>query len=255
MKHRYQNINTQNINAETLLALWEDIPPLSVCYEGIFARNFANDLMRTDAEPDKTVVSLSRNGIFHLLPQGLFFTENQLKEKQKQGADFKSAYDKLKKQKQDAQLFFQPLDTELFKLSLEGEQKLNHCCKTGNTAWLSNLPDDSKNEYIRKIIPLLAYTNQLRGNMQLLTDLMKLVLEVEKVEIVEIKPLHAQFVIHKEKLSKEQYLTMTEEVEPFFDFFKRQFLPIEKEYDFKIKDFKHPFQLGASLILDYNTHL
>ena len=255
MKYLNKNLKAQNITAEALLASWEDISDLKVCCEGVFTRNYSEDLLRIDTDQNSITIFLSRDGIYHLLPQGLFFTENQLKEEQKRGNNFKSAYDKLKKQKQDAQLFFQPLDTELFKLTIAGERNLNNLLKTGNKIWLSNLPDDSKNEYINKLIPLLPYAAQLRGNMQLLTDLLKSVFDVEKIEIKEIAPLYARFIIHKEGLSKEEYLAMNEDLKLFFDFFSHWFLPLEKKYDFKIKDFKTPFTLGTSLVLDYNTNL
>jgi len=252
---KYKNLKYQNITAEALLASWEDIPDLKVCYEGVFTRNYSEDLLRIDTDRDRVIISVSRDGIYHLLPQGLFFTENQLKEEQKRGNDFKSAYDKMKRQQKEVQSFFQQFDTELFKLTVAGEQKLNKLFKTGNKIWLSDLPEDSKNEYIGKLIPLLPYAAQLRGNMQLLTDLLKSVFDVEKIEIKEIAPLYAQFIIHKEGLSKEEYLAMNEDLKLFFDFFSHWFLPLEKKYDFKIKDFKTPFTLGTSLVLDYNTNL
>ena len=255
MKHLPKTQNIQNINAETLLALWENIPHLKVICESVFSRNYSEDLIRFDSDLDRTIVHLSRNGIYHLLPKGLFFTENQLNEEKKRGNDFKFAYDKMKKQKKEAQEFFQPYDTELFKLTVEAERKINRLFQTGNKIWSSDVPEVSKNEYINKVIPLLPYTSQLRGNFPLLIDLLKFVFEVEKVEMRKIKPLHSQFIIHKEGLSKDQYFTMNEEVKIFFDFFCHWFLPIEKKYDFRIKDNKQPFKLEKILILDYNTRL
>jgi len=255
MKNWNKNQNTQNIAAETLLALWDDIPNLKVICESIFARNYSEDLNRIDADHDSTTVYLTRDGIRHLLPEGLFFAENQLNEGKIRGNDFKSAYYKMKKQRKEVQAFFQPYDTELFKLTIEGERKLNNLFKTGNKIVLPEQPETSKNEYINKIIPLLPYASMLRGNFPLLIDLLKFVFEVEKIEVKEVKPLCSRFVIHKEGLSKEEYLYMNEEIKIFFDFFRHWFLPFEKEYDFKLKDTKHPFKFEKSLILDYNTHL
>jgi hypothetical protein len=255
MKYLNKNQETQNIAAETLLALWEDIPHLKVCCESRFARNYSEDLLHIDADKDSTTVFLSRDGIYHLLPKGLFFTENQLNEEKKRKNDFKSAYDKMKKQKKEAQSFFQPYDTELFKLSVEEERKINSLFFAGNKVWLSDLPEISKNEYINKLIPLLPYASQLRGDFPLLIDLLKFIFEVEKIEIKELKPLHSRFIIHKEGLSKEQYLAMDEEIKTFFNFFSHWFLPVEKEYDFRIKDCKHPFKLEKGVVLDYNTNI
>ena len=255
MKHLPKNQETHHISAETLLALWEEIPHLKVCYESIFARNYSEDLIRTDADLDHITVYLSRNGIRNLLPDGLFFTENQLSEEKKRGNDFKSAYNKMKKQKKEVLSFFQPYDTELFKLSIDAERKLNNLFKSGNKVLLSDSLDEPKNEYINKLIPLLPFSSQIRGNMQLIVDLLKFVFDVEKVEIKELKPLYAQFIIHKEGLMKGEYLNMNEEVKLFFDFFCHWFLPVEKKYDFRIKDFKHSFTIEKNLLLDYNTNL
>jgi len=250
-----KNHETQNITAETLLALQENIPHLKVCCESTFARNYSEDLIRMDVDRDSITVHLSRDGIYDLLPAGLFFAETQLNEEKKRGHDFKSAYYKMKKQKKEVQAFFQPFDTELFKLTIEGERKLNHLCKTGNKIWVSNLPGEVSNEYINKLIPLLPYSSQIRGNIPFLVDLLRFVFKVEKIEMKEIKPLHARFIIHKEGLSKEEYFNMNEELELFFNFFCHWFLPIEKEYDFRLRDIKHPFKLEKKLLLDYNTHL
>jgi len=255
MKYMTKNPETHNISAETLLALWEDIPHLKVCYESIFARNYSEDLIRTDADLDNITVCISRDGIRHLLPDGLFFIENQLNEEKKRGNDFKSAYKKMKKQKKDAQVFFQPYDTELFKLIIETERQLNNLFKTGNKILLFDAPEDPKNEYINKLIPLLPYSSQIRGNMPLIADLLRFVFDVEKVEIKEIKPLYSRFIIHKEGLMKGEYFNMNEELKLFFDFFCHWFLPVEKEYDFRIKDLKHTFTLEKKLLLDYNTNL
>ncbi|MDR2971054.1 MAG: hypothetical protein LBU83_03910 [Bacteroidales bacterium] len=255
MKYLNKNQETQNINAETLLSLWEDLPHLKVCYESLFARNYSEDMLRIVADRDSTTVFLSQNGIYHLLPKGLFFTENQLNEEKKRRNDFKSAYDKMKKQKKEAQSFFQPFDTELFRLVVESERKINTLFFTGNKIWLSELPEVSKNEYINKLIPLLPYASRLRGNIQLLIDLLRFVFEVEKIEIRELKPFYSRFIIHKEGLSREQYLAMNEEVKSFFEFFSHWFLPVEKEYDFRIKDLKHTFILEKGLALDYNTNV
>ena len=255
MKCLNKNQETQNINADTLLALLDDMPHLKVVHESIFARNYSEDLIRMDADSYRTTVHLSRNGIYHLLPKGLFFAENQLNEVQKRGNDFKFAYDKMKKQKNEVQSFFQPYDTELFKLSIEGERKLNDLFKIGNKIKVPDLPEVSQNEYINKLTPLLPYANHLRGNFLLLLDLLKFVFNVEKIEMKELKPLHARIIIHKEGLSKDQYTTMNEDVEMFFDFFRHWFLPVEKQYDFRIKDDKQPFKFEKKLILDYNTRL
>ena len=76
-----------------------------------------------------------------------------------------------------------------------------------------------------------------------------------KIEIKEKGTFHKQFIIHKGGLSKEEYQSMDEGLIDFFDFLRQWFLPVEVEYDYRIKDYKNSFTLGNTLLLDYNTHL
>jgi len=251
------NINTIGINAETLVSLLdirED--DINVRAKGVFFRNYSNDLMKIENNEDKTTIALARDGIFHLLPQGLYFKENQLKVRP---SEFEDAHSKLKKVKKKALSFFQPFDTEYFKLTLEFEHKLNDFAKTGNNIFSSFLEEnakiDTKNRYISKLKKMLPFASQLRGNLPLLIDILKNTLSIEKIEIKKIKHFHLRFIIHKEGLTKEEYLDMDKELQPFFDFFRHWYLPVEQYYDYRIKDYKQPFKLENSLILDYNTHL
>jgi hypothetical protein len=257
VKYLNEHIDTEDIKAEILISQMDTQENLSVRMQGLFSRNYSEDLMSVVHEKDRTLLYLSRNGIFHLLPEGLFFEETRLKSVR--GEYFEGKYDKFKKEKEKIKSFFQPFDTEYFKQSFELEKKLNAITECGNTVFIKtflNEPDiDTNNEYLSKIKILLPFVSYLRGNFTLLTNILKETLSVEKVEIREIQPLYMRFIIHKESLNKEEYKKIDEKLTVFFDFFCRWFLPAEAEYDYKIKDYKTPFTLGNTLILDYNTHL
>lgn len=257
-----RNTDTQDIKAETLVSQLDIKTDFTVQTKGVFSRNYSEDLLGVEIEEDNATIDLSRDGIFHLLPQGLFFKENQLKEKSKSNFEFKKEYADFKKKKKEALSFFQPFDTAFFRLTLQLEQKLNNFAEIGND-FFENGYELQKNQhvefetntYISKIKILLPFASQIRGNLSLLIDILKNVLAVEKIEIKEIETFHSRFIIHKENLSKEEYLTMDKDLVPFFKFLCHWFLPIEKKYDYRIKDYKQPFILENSLILDYNTHL
>ena len=247
--------DVKGVKAETLISLLNIQKELSVQTKGVFSRNYSEDLMTVDDAEDKTTLTVARDGIFHLLPQGLFFKENQLNGKPN---EFDNEYSELKKRKKEALAFFQPFDSALFKLSLELEQKLNNFAKIGNDIFVDSFGDSEalgKNQYIPKIKKLIPFANQIRGNFPLLADLLANALSVEKVEVKKIERFHLRFIIHKNGLNREEYLAMDKELELFFDYFQHHFLPVEQKYDYKIKDYKHPFTLGTSLILDYNTNL
>ena len=257
MKYLNKHIDTEEIKAETLMAQMDAKENLNVHMQGIFSRNYAEDLMGVVHDKDKTTIELSRNGIFHLLPEGLFFEENRLRSVR--GEYFEDKYDKFKKEKDIIKSFFQPFDTEYFKQDFALEKKLNAIAGCGNAVLLNTLlnePEiDTNNEYLAKIKLLLPFVSRLRGNPALLTNILEEVFSVEKVEIKNPRPLHIRFIIHKEGLSKEVYKKMNTELSLFFDFFHRWFLPVEVEYDYRIKDYKVHFILSNKLLLDYNTHL
>jgi hypothetical protein len=244
------HLDVKNIKAETLVSLSDIREDFNVHAKSIFSRNYGEDLIEIENEKDKTTIALSRNGIFDLLPQGLFFQESQLKVKHH---EFEKKYNEFKKQKKEALSFFRPFDTTYFKLNLELEQKINHLAETGNDIFMDADPEKSaaNNPYISKIKKLIPHASQIRGNIALLVDILKNITDAEKVELKK----DTRFIIHKENLTKEEYHAMDKELEPFFDFFTHWFLPVEQQYGYRIKDNKQPFKLGNSLILDYNTHL
>jgi len=249
-------IEAKGIKAEMWISLLNIYENLSIQTEGVFARNYSEDLLKVEKDGEQIVATLSRDGIFHLLPQGLFFKENQLKVR---SIDFEKALEELKKQKKEALAFFKPFDTTYFNLNLQLEQKLNDFAETGSDIltnyFLPQRKEQENNQYISKIKILLPFVSQIRGDVPLLVDILKGTLSVEKVEVEEIELFHQRFIIHKEGMSAEEYRTMDRDMEAFFDFFRHWFLPIEQKYDYRIKDYKHTFTLGTELILDYNTHL
>lgn len=255
-------IDAKGIKAETLISLLDIHEDFNVHAEGIFSRNYSEDLINVENENEnenedgKITLFLSRDGIFHLLPQGLFFKDNQLKIESNK---FEKEYREFEKQKKAARSFFQPFDTAYFKLNLELEQKFNDFAKTGNRIFTDSFGDNSgmeaNNEYISKIKRLLPFASQIRGNLSLLIDILENIVSAEKIEIKKITPFYTRFIIHKEGLTKKEYQDMDKEVELLFDFLRHWFLPVEQQYDYRIKDYKQAFNLENTLILDYNTHL
>lgn len=242
----------REIKAETLISQMDVKGDVDIRMKGVFSRNYSNDLINITNEIDKTLLELSRDGIFHLLPEGLFFEENRIKNILK--SDFKNKYKQFREEKENIELFFQPFDLAYFKLSLELEKELNAITEKGNNIFTEDFWD-SGNTYISKIKTIFPFVCDLKRNPELLTDILKNVFSVEKIETRKAKPFYVQFIIYKEGLSKDAYQKMDKELSGFFEFFCEWFLPVEMEYDYRIKDCKTPFTLGNTLLLDYNTHL
>jgi hypothetical protein len=257
MNYFNEHICIEEIKAENLIAQMDTKDNFDVRMRGIFSRNYAEDLLSVQQDEGNFTFELSRDGIFQLLPENLFFEENKLKNFSK--GDFKDNYKQFEKEKKQFELFFQVFDREYFKQSLALEETLNDIAEKGNAIFEPLLEDvfeaDTDNEYILKLKKLLPFASQIRGNLALLTDVLKNVFSVKKIDVKKTKPLFVLFIIHKEGLSKEEYLEINKKADDFFDYFCRWFMSVELECDYKFKDYSAPFTLGNTLILDYNTNL
>ena len=153
-------------------------------------------------------------------------------------------------------MFFQPFETKYFHLSLDLELRLNEIAEKGNRVFddflFQGMTIETENLYIQKALSLFPYLSELKGNLDLLRDMLKIIF-LTNVDILK-DGLSLFVVVHKRRLVKGDYFLMDEEVAEFFDFFTEWFLPIEADFDFRIKDYKEDFTLGSPLLLDYNTH-
>lgn len=247
-------IDTEDIKAETIVSRL-DIPQFVVRNKGIFYRNYSDDLVSIKEENNFPLIELSRDGIFQLLPEGLFFKENRLKINDKHVLDQEN--EKVREEKEKIELFFRPFETKYFQLSLELESRLNEVAEKKNHIASDYLFEgvrlDTQNPYIRSMLPLLPYVSELKGNLDLLRDLLQIIFSA-KVEFRK-NGLSLFLIVHKRELLKDKYFSMDDELKHFFEFFTEWFLPVEVDFDFRIKDYEEKFTLGSSLLLDYNTHL
>ncbi len=253
MKLFDEYIDAGDIKAEAIVSQLE-LPEFVVRNKGIFHRNYSDDLISIKEENNIPVIEVSRDGTFHLLPEGVFFKESRLKINDKHLLDKEN--DRVREEKAKIELFFRPFETKYFQLGLELESRLNEIAEKGNRILsdylFKGMDINTENSYIQALFPLLPYVSELKGNMNLLRDLLQTIFLV-KVEI-RINGLFLFFIIHRSKLLKSDYFPMDYEIACFFDFFTEWFLPVEVDFDFRIKDYEENFCLGSSLLLDYNTH-
>ena len=246
----------KELKAESILSL-QNLQDFIVEMDSTFKRNYSPDFLsnKTTQKDSEEIreIKLSRDGIFHILPQGLFFSKDELSKMD----NFKEDYKIFEKKVKNIKSFFQPFDTEYFKLSLKLEKQLNKFTEKGNNIFMEFIDylleesyKDSNNKYIYRAKRLLPFANQIRGNIPLLKEILKEIVDVRKVDVE-----NELFIFHKEGLSKEEYLKMNKELSNFFTFFAEWFLPVDVDYDYRIKDRKREFKLGENLILDYNTNL
>ena len=260
MNHLSQPV--ENMRAEPFLAaLLESCLDVVVEPTGVFTRNYDEDLIAIDDDSRKKTVRLSRDSLFHILPQGLFFKENILKDLSKQNASekFKHEAERILKEKRKILSFFQPFDTAYFRLCFDFEKKMNETSENRLQILFNKLFDvfqlDSDNALIRKIIPLLPVASEIRGNRYAMREVLQGVFFPSHVEIYMQKKSKLTANVTVEKLTATQFRSLIKEAEAFSRFFYEWFIPVEMDFDLKIKDKNERFVLGKTMILDYNTFL
>lgn len=268
------SLSLENIKAESFLSVLQDsIAETNIEFEGVFTRNFLDDILdyKYYTFPDKNQfeVRLSRDGLFHLLPEGLFFKEELLKkvEREKNKEKFRTLCEKIRKEKQKIRLFFQPFDKTYFNLRFELEKKLNETAADRTQLLTNELFDiftiNRENHLIEKIIPILPLASEIRSNRMIWRDVLRNVFYPAKVEVRIAQKRNTsgnmtnivKATIHIEELSNSHYKNIKKDVDVFAQFFYEWFLPADMRYAFKIKDTKQTFILGSEMTLDYNTYL
>jgi hypothetical protein len=262
------------VKAETFLAsLMESVAPANIEFHGVFSRNYANDIISIEQEKimDKYQVNikLSRDSLYHILPEGLFFRENDLRKVAQENNEekFKALEEKIIREKQKILSFFYPFDKTYLNLRFELEKELNSLAENRTRLLMDVLfdifPIDTKNNLIRKLIPVLPLASEIRSNKMIWKDLLQNVFYPAKIKVRIVQKSDAEGIkrnmiktaIHIEKLSNEEFMSIKKDVDVFARFFYEWFLPADMRYEFKVKDVKERFILGGALTLDYNTQM
>jgi len=262
----------KHIKAESYLASFLDsCANVNIEPQGVFSRNYDDDVMTIeygDEANHPLIVQLSRDSLFHILPEGLFFIENNLRDiaKKNDTEKFKQEEERITKEKKKIRLFFQPFDTTYFRLRFDLEKTLNKLAENRTQLILDEIfdvfPLDTDNPHIRKIIPLLPIASEIRGNNYILKDVLKGVFFPAKVALYRIKKRKSgrlmntlKINIYIEKLPAVDFRNLQKEADIFAKFLYEWFLPVDCDYEFKIKDKSERFVLGKAMTLDYNTYL
>ena len=266
--------NHENIKAESFLSsMLDSLSGINLEFQGVFSRNYYNDIIyidpETDSERNPLNINLSRDSIFHILPEGLFFRENELRkvQKEKNVEKFKALSEKIIREKLKLLAFFYPFDKTYFGLRFELERKLNELAENRTSLWMDELFDifriDDKNELIKKVIPLLPLASEIRSNPMIWRDIFKNIFYPADIDVRIAEKMNAAGMINRivkttiyiEKLSNPEFKKIKKDVDVFAHFFYEWFMPVDMGYVFKIKDIKEPFVLGGGMTLDYNTFL
>lgn len=189
LQKTYQNIKAEVLVSEILDKSDLDLSDIDILNQGTFSRAYRRDVIETKLDThsknnDKIQILLARNGIYDILPEGMFHEPVKLKK----DIPYNELRKTQKQQERDARKFFAPLENEFFlqKLFIENKEKeLINDFSNLNANFLEQfwkidplLPD----EYKTKLLQLLPYANQMAGKKDLIARILEKILE-EKVEI------------------------------------------------------------------------
>lgn len=161
--------------------------------KNVFTRSFNKDILHVkldDSQPYQPymVMSLSRDGIYDRLPEGLFheFSEQR---KTRGTVDMVARYKRQQQEELQARRFFQPLENEFFLQRVFLEQREKHLLfdvfgKDADMLFSQfwDLPEGLPGAAANRLVKLLPYMHRIAGNYRMIRLCLQLVLEQE-VEI------------------------------------------------------------------------
>lgn len=247
----------QELKAELLLSIFfPDTKEWDAQYGSFFSRNYMGDIRSYNHE--MKTVELSRNGIYNLLPEKLFFNENELRFLTSRDLAFKLS--EVYEEEKNIQAYFMPYDSYFFNLSIRLNNIVTHILDNKSKLLLKTLfdydIDAEENRYVRMLAPLLTHVADIRADIDLITKILSEILDC-KVEYRILSPDRVLFIVNKLQLDSKEYAAFMKELKPLFDFVQYWLMPMETECDYRVKDFEQRFVLSEerALVLDYNTQI
>lgn len=247
----------QELKAEMLLSLfYPDVSDWNAEYGSFFSRNYSGDMR--SCNPDTQTVTLSRNGLYDLLPEKLFFDEMELRFLESRDLSFKLS--EVYEEEKNIKAYFEPFDSFFFSQSLRLNNNITHILDNKEKVMLKTLfdydIDKEENPYVRMLAPLLIHVSDIRANLDLIVNILSEILAC-KVEYRILSPDRVLFIVNKLNLESKEYAEFMNDLKPLFAFVQYWLMPMETECDYRVKDFVQRFILSDErpLVLDYNTQI
>jgi hypothetical protein len=247
----------QELKAELLLSTYfPDVSEWDAQYGSFFSRNYSGDLRSCNAETK--MVALSRNGMYDILPEKLFFDDTELRFLETR--DFAFKLSEVYEEEKNIKAYFMPYDSYFFNQSLRLERIVTHILDNKTKLLLKLLfnydIDAEENPYVKMMAPLLIHVTDLRADIDQITKILSVILSC-KVECRILRPDQVLFIVNKLQLDSKGYAAFMKDLKPLFNFVQYWFMPMETECDYRVKDFEQKFILSdeRALVLDYNTQI
>ena len=257
-----KNTNISELRAEVLLnhLYPEQTDSWVVRDKGTFYRNYSDDILQLEEKLSQ--VSLSRDGLLRMLPQGLVSTNDELK-----GGDFTTKYEQLSHRKNYLEELFVPFDSWRFRDSLRAEEdfayllenKLNIILKTYYGVDI----DAETNPLIREMMKLLPLSRSIRDNFHKIGDILNALLNKRVTthitcynwsdKTVDTQPMVC-YKVWVPDLTSEDYKELEKNIEALKNFLVEWFIPFDTYCAIEIKAEKNT-SLNNAMLLNYNTKL
>ena len=251
------NPEHQELKAELLLSTYyPEVKEWIAQYGSFFSRNYSGDLRSCNAEMGS--VTLSRNGIYEILPEKIFFDEMELRFLESRDLAYKLS--EVYEEEKNIKAYFEPFDSYFFNQSIRLNNTITHILDNKEKLLLKNLfdidIDTEENPYVRMLAPMLIHVVDIRSDIDGIAKMVSVILDC-KVEYRILSPDKVLFIVNKLQLDSKEYATFMKELKPLFDFVQYWLMPMETECDYRVKDFVQRFVLydERALVLDYNTQL
>jgi len=179
--------NISDIRAEVIMAdladRGMDADKMLVACKGLFRRNYEKDVANVhfDQVVDYLVFQLSRDGLYDLLPEGLFHEMciyNSLGSEER-----RNQFARQKQEEANARKFFLPYENEFIHQRVRIEQEIIHLHKDPLGAFKSLFSRKSvfPDDYHRRFLKFFAFSDEIKGNIELTAAVLSEILEKKVV--------------------------------------------------------------------------
>lgn len=285
-----------DINIELLFSYFPE-GSCKASFRGLHKRNAYADLVDIEKGNGETVVlGIGRNSLYDVLPEYMFHPIDRFnnlpsfEEKER----FAEELEKQEREKECARRFFAPIDAMLLKLRIQARERFLPYSET-NKVLIDILadelsPEQKKNRFIKRLLPLLPSCKYIRGNKTLMTLMLrkvfieeglKIEIHTSDMEFTDTSPRYEHsldsnlgdcfvgniydqsvnvYDIHywNEDECNEQFHTFVGEMELLRAFIQDYFMSIDEVLTFNISHDGPPLRLNDDVVfnyLNYNTNI
>lgn len=179
----------ENLKAEVLIAEIQENSDVTeedfvIANQSTFSRPYRRDIIDVDnlLNDNMLTFNLSRNGLYDMLPEGLFHAPQT----EKTSSSFSAYRKSVKEEEKEARSFFAPIENEFFlqRLRIESKERelLDNFYNLNDDFLIEfwNIDSEIPESYILKLIKLLPHSYKIAGDLELTRLTMEKVLN-EKV--------------------------------------------------------------------------